>query len=414
MSSFAVPLSGLQAFSKSLNTISNNLANLNTDGYKDSNVSFSDMFYELNGTSGNGDPVGIGTGAQISQTTSDFNNGTVSSTGIASNLALQGNGFFVVQNGNATSYTRSGDFSVNAAGQLTTPDGALVMGYPASAGVVSANSALAPIQVGQGLTIAGKATSTFQTSTNLDASAAVGATSPSTPLTVYDSLGNQHILSLQYTKTAANSWTYNITLPAADTGGTGAPTTVSTGTMTFDPTTGNLLTPTGSVTGINITGLADGASAMGLSWNLNDSAGNPTITQLASASATSATTQDGYAVGTISGYAVQADGTVEGQFSNGQTMALGQVAVASFANVQGLQRVGNNDYMPTFSSGTAVVGQAGTGGRGTIAGSSVELSNVDVATEFAKMIVAQQGYQANAKVLTTLDQVSQSTMQVIT
>ncbi len=414
MSSFAIPLSGLQACSNALNAISDNLSNLNTDGFKDGNVSFSDTFYQLNGSAGNGDPLQHGTGVHVSQTNLNFNNGTVNSTGIPSNMALQGNGLFVVQKNNATSYTRSGDFTVNSSGQLGTPDGALVMGYPAARGVVSTNSALAPIQVGQGVTIAGQATTGFQTNTNVDASAPVGTISPNTPITVYDSLGTSHILSVQFTKTGSNAWDYNITLPAADTGGTGAATTVATGSMTFDPANGKLLTPAGSVTGINVTGLVDGASPMGLTWNLNDASGNTTITQLSSPSSTSSATQNGYAVGTISGYAVQADGTVEGQFSNGQTMALGQVAVATFANVQGLQRAGNSQYLATFASGSALIGQAGGGGRGTIAGGSVELSNVDVATEFAKMIVAQQGYQANAKVLTTLNQVSQATMQVIT
>jgi flagellar hook protein FlgE len=167
------------------------------------------------------------------------------------------------------------------------------------------------------------------------------------------------------------------------------------------------------VTGINITGLSDGAAPMNLTWNLTDASGNPTLTQQDSASATTATNQNGYGVGTLTSYSVLSDGTVQGQFSNNQTLALGQVAVAGFANVQGLSQISNGDFQATVSSGAAVVGQAGVGGLGTITGGAVEGSNVDLSTEFSNMIVAQQGYEANAKVLTTLDQVSQATIQLM-
>lgn len=163
---------------------------------------------------------------------------------------------------------------------------------------------------------------------------------------------------------------------------------------------------------IAISGLADGASAMNLTWNLQNN-GSPTITQLASASSTESTNQNGYAVGTLTGYTVLSNGTVEGQYSNNQTLALGQVAVATFANQQGLQQNGQNDLLATVSSGAAVLGTAGTGGSGSITGGSVEQSNVNLSAEFADMIVAQQGYEANAKVLTTLQQVSQATLQMI-
>jgi flagellar hook protein FlgE len=142
-------------------------------------------------------------------------------------------------------------------------------------------------------------------------------------------------------------------------------------------------------------------------------AADPTITQTASASTTSTATTDGFQSGTLSTYAVQPDGTIEGTFSNGSTLAVGQVAVASFANVQGLASIGNNNYQPTAASGSAVVGLAGTGGRGTIVGGSVEQSNVNIASEFAKLIVAQQAYSANAKSITTFNQVSQATLAMI-
>jgi flagellar hook protein FlgE len=157
---------------------------------------------------------------------------------------------------------------------------------------------------------------------------------------------------------------------------------------------------------------ADGATALPIKWNL-ETAGAPTITQTATASSTSATSTDGFASGTLQTYAVQSDGTIEGTFSSGQTLALGQVAVASFANVQGLVATGNNNYQATAASGSAVVGVAGTGGRGTVVGGSVEQSNVNIATEFAKLIVAQQAYSANAKTITTFNQVSQATIAML-
>jgi flagellar hook protein FlgE len=412
MSAFSIPLSGLEASSSSLNVIANNLANLNTDGYKNETLNFGDIFNQMQGTSGNGDPIQTGSGVQVAGTTANFADGTVNSTGVSSNLALQGNGFFVVQNGSGTDYTRSGDFTVNSSGQLTTQSGELVMGYPATNGVVSTSEALAPISVNQSTTIPGVATTSFQMNTNLDSSAGVGGTF-SSPITVYDSLGTAQTLTVNYTNTSPNNWSYTVTLPASATGGTGSPTTVSSGTLAFN-SSGQLTSPSGSVTGIKVSGLADGAADLNLTWNLNGAGGNPTITQQNSASATATANQNGYGVGTLTSYSVLPDGTVQGQFSNQQTLALGQVAVASFANAQGLTQTGSNDYQGSFASGAAVVGTAGTGGNGSIKGGAVEESNVDLSTEFSTMIVAQQNYEANAKALTTLNQISQATIQMMT
>jgi flagellar hook protein FlgE len=411
MSTFSIPLSGLMATSQSLSAIANNLANLNTDGYKDENLDFASVFNQMQGTSGNGDPIQAGDGVKVAGKITNFTNGNVSSTGVSSNMALQGNGFFVVKDSNGIDYTRNGDFTVNSQGQLCTQGGQLVLGYPAVNGVVQTGAALAPITVDQANNVPASATTTFQMTTNLDATATVGTTY-SSPMTVYDSLGESHALTVQYTNTAPNTWTYSITLPAADTGGTGNPTQIASGTLDFN-SSGVLTSPSGTVPGITISGLADGAAKMSLTWDLNGSGGTPAITQQAAASATSETTQNGYANGTLTGYSVLSDGTVQGQFSNEQTLALGQVAVASFANNQGLTQTADNNYQASFASGAAVVGEAGEGGNGTITGGAVEASNVSLSTEFANLIVAQQGYEANAKVLTTLDQVSQATLQVV-
>jgi flagellar hook protein FlgE len=410
MSAFSIPLSGLAATSSSLNVIANNLANLNTDGYKDETLSFGSVFSGLQGTSGNGDPIQIGNGVQTDSTVSNFSDGSVNSTGIPSNMALQGNGFFVVQGNGTTEYTRNGNFTVNAQGQLTSSSGQLVMGFPAINGVVQTSSVLAPITVTDSSDFPANATTNFQMTTNLDSNTAVG-TVYSAPMTVYDSLGNAHNLTINYTNTGANTWTYQVTIPAADVGGAGAPVQLATGPMTFGPN-GQLTAPAGNIA-IALNGLADGAANMALTWNLNGASGTPTITQEAATSATTASTQNGYSAGSLTGYSILPDGTVQGQFSNNQTLVLGQVAVASFANNQGLTQVSGSDYQASFASGAAVIGQAGVAGNGKISGGAVEGSNVNLSTEFANMIVAQQGYEANAKVLTTLDQVSQATLQVI-
>ncbi|HEY0309025.1 MAG TPA: flagellar hook protein FlgE [Acidobacteriaceae bacterium] len=425
MASFSIPLSGLMAAQDQLQSVSNNLANMNTDGYKDQTVSFSDVFSQAGTTNGSGDPLQTGSGVRVSATSSNFTDGNRSATGTSSNMAITGNGFFVTEGANGLQeYTRAGDFTTNSSGQLVTPNGELVLGYPAVGGVVTNVSAeLQPLQV-SGLTSPAVATTTFNISgANLDASAAVGDTGSPSTFDVYDSLGTSHTLSVTYTKTGTNTWDYSVTVPSADlsTGGTGT-TQVASGTLSFDSSGKLILSGTPPATSISVavppvttpaTTFASGAASLTLKWNLVDSSGNPTLTQNASSSTAGTAKQDGYESGTLSSYTVQTDGTIEGTFSSGKTLELGQVAIASFANVQGLVNVGNNNYQATFASGTASIGEAGTGGRGSIVGGSVEESNVDIATEFAKLIVAQQAYSANAKSITTFNQVSQTTLAML-
>jgi flagellar hook protein FlgE len=438
MGSFATPLSGLTAAQGQLQSVSNNLANINTDGYKDQTLTFADVFSQTGITNGSGDPVQTGSGVTVSSTDSNFTEGSLNATGTSSNMALSGNGFFVTQTSSGLpDYTRAGDFTTNDAGQITTPSGELLLGYPAVNGVVNTAAKLQPLQVGTGVTSPAVASSSFNISANLNASSVVGDTASST-LPVFDSLGASHTLTVTYTMTAPNTWSYSVTIPTADL--TPAPvavppavapttTVVGAGTLGFD-TSGALdevngvTTPAAVAAGVLLTippvavapavqtTFADGAATMPLKWSL-ETAGTPTITQTSTASATSATSTNGFASGTLSTYAVQPDGTINGTFSSGQTLALGQVAVASFSNTQGLVDVGNNNYQPSASSGAAVVGVAGTGGRGTVIGGSVEQSNVNIATEFAKLIVAQQAYSANAKSITTFNQVSHATIAML-
>ena len=383
---------------------------MNTVGYKDQSASFQDLFYQNFGADGAGDPIQVGGGTSIGSVATNFNAGTTQDTGVSSNAALNGNGFFVTEQANGmVEYTRAGDFTVNSAGDLLTSGGQLVMGFPATNGVVNQGGTLSPINVSYGQISPPSATTTMQQTTNLNASATPGTTY-TTSQAVYDSLGQSHVLTYNYTMNSAGNWTYQVTMPAADTGGTGAPTVLGTGTLTFDGN-GNLVTPPSPVT-IKVTGLADGASNMNLAWNLTDSSGNSLITQVASESTTSTSNQNGYVSGTLQSYSITSNGTVEGQFTNGESLAIGQLAIASFSNDQGLQLTGGNSYQSTLSSGAAVIGTAGNGGRGTITGGAVELSNVDISTEFTDLIVVQRGFEADSRVVTTFDSVSSDTINL--
>jgi flagellar hook protein FlgE len=411
MASFSIPLTGLNADQTELNTIANNIANLNTTGFKSQSTSFEDLFYQQVGASGSGDPVLAGQGVKIAANSTDFTPGSIGTTaGSSSDVALTGNGFFVVDNGGTQEYTRAGDFQTDQNGNLTTIDGLAVMGYPAAGGVVNTNAPLTAIQIPLGATQQPQPTTQFSlNATNLDASAAAGTVVPA-QVTVYDSLGQSHVATVNFTKAAAaNTWNYNISLPAGDYTGATANTT---GTLTFN-SNGQLATPTADVTGISFAGLADGASNLSFKWNLYDANNNPSLTQAASASTVGSTTQNGYSSGSYQGFAVGSDGTVTVQFSNGQTQAVGQLAVATVNNEQGLARTGGNNFSATLASGQATVGVAGTGGRGTMEGGALEDSNVDISSEFSNLIVAQSAYEANAKSVTTFDTVTQATINMI-
>ena len=413
MPNFSIPLSGLTAESTALSAIANNLANQNTIGYKDTTVQFSDLFYQQLGSTGAGDPIQVGAGTEVGSLPSLFTQGSVETTGVPTDVAIQGSGFFSVQDSTGViAYTRAGDFSVDANNFLVTSEGQQVLGYPAVNGVVNSGAGVVPLQLGAGTISPPTATANVQLTTNLNATAAVGDTF-STPITVYDSLGAAHVLTFNYTNTGPGAWTYAITIPAADVGGTGNPVQIGTGNLTFD-SNGNLLTPAANVAGItigppNTTKLADGAAPLSITWQLYNN-GTGLLTQVAAPSSTSSTNQDGSGSGSLVNFTINSDGTITGSFSNGKTQTLGQVALATFANNDGLQLTGNTDYAPTLASGPAVVGTPGTGGRGTLSGGALEESNVDIATEFANLIVAQRGFEADAKAVTTFDQITQDTI----
>jgi flagellar hook protein FlgE len=410
MPSFSIPLSGLKSFSTELNTIANNLANLNTTGYKDQSTTFSDLFYQQFGQNGAGDAIQVGAGTQVASTTADFTAGSPTPTGVASNVALTGDGFFVVEDKDGNQFlTRDGSFTVDSSGNLVTANGERVMGFAGNNGVVNASGPLTGLTIPIGGTEQAQASTTFAVGQNLDASATVGATQSST-VTVYDSLGVSHQVEIDYTKTTNNKWGYTIdvdgtTLTAAEGG---------TGTLNFT-TSGAIDTSATTIAPIQFS-VSDGAADMDLTWNLTMS--GDTITQNSGSSSSSQESQssnftDGFAAGKYAGFSVDGSGNIVVSFSNNQKVTVGQIGVASVQNEQGLVRAGNGDYQTTQSSGNATIGIAGTGGRGGIQGAALEGSNVDTSTEFANLIVAQRAFQANSKAVTTFDSITQNVINMV-
>ena len=407
MPSFSIALTGLQADSIALSTIGNDLANLNTTAFKSQTVNFADMFYQSICTAGSSTPLQVGIGTRVSSIDSDLSQGTLSTTGAATDMALNGDGFFVVNQTGADQLTRVGNFQLDPLGNLTTSDGYGVQGYPAVNGVVDLNAPLQTLTIPTAQTQLAQATSQVSFTTSLNASSAVG-TSFTSSTGIYDSLGQEHNMNVVFTKTGSNQWSYTVGLPAGDA--TGASN--NTGTLTFNPN-GTLASPTGNVGGVKFTGLSDNASDLTLNWNLFDANGNSLVTQGASASTTNASSQDGYASGNYKSFAVDANGTLTATFTNGGTEVLGQLAIATVSNAQGLTRDGSNLFSVGAASGTMDVGVANTGGRGSIADHALEQSNVDISTEFTDLIVAQRAFEANSKTVTAFDTVTQDTINLI-
>ncbi len=393
MGNFSIALSGLQANSVALNTIGNNLANLNTTAFKGQTTAFEDLFYQQIGTSGSGDAIQVGAGTRVAGTSTDFTQGTIlpDSNANPADMALAGNGFFVVQQGGVQSLTRAGNFQLSSSGNLITQDGQQVMGYGAVNGVVNQNSSLTPITIPVGVNEGAQATQNFSVTANLNSNATV-LTTYSSPVKIFDSLGQSHQATVSYTKTGTNTWNYSVDLPAGDY----APGTATnnTGTLTFD-TSGNLVSPTGSVNNITFSTLTDGASDLSFNWNLNNSSGTPTISQLAAASSNTANSQDGFTSGVYQSFIVDSAGVITANFSAGLTAS------------------GGNNFSTTAASGLATVGVAGAGGRGTIVDDAVEQSNVNISTEFSNLIIAQRAFEANSKTVTTFDTISQDVISMV-
>ena len=517
MASFSIPLTGLEADSTALNTIANNLSNMNTTGFKAQTTTFSDLLYQEIGASGSGDEIQVGSGVKVASNCTDFTGGSISSTGVSTDAAINGSGFFVLDNNGSQMYTRNGTFQTSSDGTLESYDGLAVMGYGAKDGVVDTSGGLTDIVIPSGQVMKPSATTSFSLTTNLNSADPVGTTTSASDETkVYYSLGNSYEATVTYTKTGTNAWSYSISIPdtlqanstnaagvttvnynfgssggtlatvnsgtdltitaPATAGGTattslptftGTPETLAdyvtdlktalgnagitvgaggvavsstaagvltisgakvstsgsviqdpvasanaTGAMTFD-SSGKLVSPATDVSGITFGGLSDGAAPLNLNWSLFGASGTSNISQTASTDATTATSQNGYTSGQNTGFTIASDGTVAATYSNGQTQNVGQLAIATVRNEQGLVAMGSSDYQATSASGSASVGVAGTGGRGTIEGSSLEASNVNISAEFSDLIIAQRAFEANSKAVTTFDTVTQETINMI-
>jgi len=410
---FSASLSGLFANQQKLSVIGNNLANINTVAFKSSAVQFMDLVSQnVGGASSN--PMQIGLGVTTGAISPNFTQGGLENTGVNSHVAIQGRGFFMVGGGNDRSYTRAGDFSFDANGRMVSAEGMPVQGYtqvdPLTGNVITTGQPT-DIIIPPGVLRAPGATTTFGTVSNLNASAAVGDTFTAS-VQIYDALGDVHVATVTYTNTGPGAWGYDISVDGAEvTGGTaGTPVSLGTGNVTFSPT-GVMTAPAADVV-ITSPAWANGAAPTNFTWDLYDANNQPTLTGYAAPSATSSITQNGYAAGTMNPITIDADGNIMASIGTGRTIVVAQLAIANFNNPQGMQKLGANRFAETQASGIPNVGVANTGGRGSVFGSALEQSNVDIAQEFTQMILAQRGYQANSRSITVADELLVETLNL--
>jgi flagellar hook protein FlgE len=403
---FSTPLSGLRASSTALAITGNNIANSNTTGFKRDSVNFADIFVGTSLRNNAGFPVQVGNGVLVSGTTTDFSQAGLRETGVSSNIAIQGEGYFVVREGELQRFTRAGDFVFDRSGFLVTRSGQRVQGFAAVNGEVPPGTPVSDLQVPVGTTVQPQATTAATVRANLDSRLPNGATFTS-PVQVFDSLGNQRTLNLVFTKTADQ--TYSL---AANVDGTPV-ANLSDAQVTFDAN-GQIVAPAT----LNVTpdpaGL-NGATLGPIALDLVQPGPPPVsnITNFSAPSGVSLTSQNGFGSGTLASVVTDRDGSVRGVFSNGQSRLIGQVGLARFASQDGLEKIGGNLFAATAASGEPAIGAPTAGGRGLVVSGMLEESNVDLATEFTSLIVAQRSFQANSRVITTINQTLQDIIQVI-
>lgn len=409
--SFSTALSALAAHSTAVDVVGNNLANLNTPGFKASVVAFYDLVTQSLGA-GLGETQ-VGFGVARPNTIRQFTQGAIKSSTGELDVAIQGDGFLVVRDrSGAIQYTRGGSLQVDKSGNLLTSTGQRVLGWTQSGGTLVTNGPVAEITVPVGSLRSPVATSNFSFDINLNAAATAGppADTFSSSIEVFDSLGDSHVVTVNFTKnTTANVWDYSISIPDADVSSPVAPVT---GSITFD-SSGKMVDPpvAGPFPALAITGLANGAADLTLNWQLYEGQ-NPRLTQYTQASAVAANQQDGSATAQLIRVGIGNGGVVLAQYSNGVQSPVGMLAMASIRNPESLLAVGNNSYQLSARSALPAIGEPGSGGRGNVTGGAIENSTVDIAREFTNLIVLQRGYQANARVITTVDEMSQETISL--
>jgi flagellar hook protein FlgE len=412
-------VSGLRANQQALEVVGNNLSNANTSGFKTQRVGFSDLFYQTlsagsSGTDGGGgtNPVQTGFGVHTGAVSTLQTQGSLEPSGNDLDLGIQGAGFFVVSNGDGNLFTRAGAFSIDENNFLVDPGtGFAVQRFGTlGEGGGSLQAFQTPgdnrIRIPFGSGTAGQASSELTTIGNLSATAVVGATVNSA-IQIFDTQGTPHVLTLAFTKTASNTWSLSGSLPAAE--GTVAPNVINN--ISFG-NNGAFLGPAGATMDFTILS-PNPLPAQTITFNLGSVNGFDGLTQFGGPSSAGAVGQNGFAAGFLTSVSVAKDGIINGVFTNGQIQPLAQVAMASFQNANGLQREGNNYFSLTAQSGNALIGTALSAGRGSINQGTLEASNVDIALEFTRLIVAQRGFEINSRVITIANQVLQTLSNIV-
>jgi flagellar hook protein FlgE len=418
---FDTAVSGINAASADLGVIGNNIANASTTGFKSSRAEFADVYAtSLLGSGGNA----IGQGVALSSVTQEFSQGNISFTSNALDLAINGGGFFLVNDNGAPAYTRAGNFSVDNAGYLVTNEGLRLQAFQVdSAGGISGltddllldtslvdPNPTAAVDIGANLD-SRETVPTVPFGGPFDAFA-VPPTIPdplsfnaTTSTTVYDGLGNAHLLSMYYVKSAtANQWETHSTIDGVTTSGPDTVTFQSNGQ--FDPLTLPVEVDITAWTPLNADGLPTGADPQNLTVGMSD------FTQFGAEFSVGSITQDGFSTGQLFGLDIDDSGVIFARYTNGQAKALGQVALAGFSNPNGLQPTGDTSWAETFSSGAATLGAPGTSGLGVLQSGALEGSNVDITEQLVNMIVAQRNFQANAQVIQTEDTITQTVINI--
>lgn len=397
-------ISGLRAHKTMLDVIGNNIANINTTGYKSSRTTFKDMLSQTISGAANGiNPAQVGMGTSVASIDINDTGGPLQQTGRTRDVGIQGNGFLMLSDGTSKFYTRDGALDTDSQGNLISASSGLnVLGWMADpvTGLINTTTQVtgsSSIKLPIGQMSVTKQTSNAMYSGNLNADSATGATAVS-EFQMYDSLGIDHPLNITFTKTA-NPGEWSWSAESADATGS-----VGSGTINFD-SSGNCTTPSGSA-------VFQLAIPNGSTNPININLSFDSITQLKGDTTVNAAYQDGLPLGVLKDFSISNDGTITGLFSNGMSQDLARISLAGFTNPSGLNRIGDNLMSETSNSGLANVGQASVGGLGKIVSGSLEGSNVDLPTEFANMIVAQRGFQANSRIITTSDEILQEIMQL--
>lgn len=392
-------VSGLRAHQTMADVIGNNIANVNTTGFKSSRVEFADTLSQLqqagslaNEATGTVNPTQVGLGVKVAATQLSQTPGAALVTNQTTDVAIEGDGYFVIREDDAQLYTRAGSFRFDSTGRLVNPSGARVQGWvrDEAAGGINTNAPLTDILVPASQTVPPNPTSLVEYGGNLSVEHQVGDPPAESVVEIVDGQGVEHTVMLSFDKTADDTWQMTMTNESG--------ATVATQVLDFNPSNGSLTNPPGAVA---VTFTTPNGTDIDFDFDLSQ------ITQYGASTDPQLVSSDGSPSGTLQGFAIDPSGIVSGVFSNGDTIDLGQIAVANFSNPNGLGAEGDTAFSSTLASGQAIVGSAGTGGRGSLAAGLLETSNVELGLEFTNLIIAQRGFQANSRVITTSDEMIQ-------